>query len=90
MAERFTRRQKEIIDLILTGDGSGGWIDIDELILKIGDPGSKQATQCSIRILETRGYVEREYGTRRGRKRMVLKPTPSAYTTFRGASLLGP
>jgi hypothetical protein len=79
----WTRRQQEIMDLVLDGTGTGSWLDIDSLMTLLGSSASKQATQCSLRILEMRGMLSRSYETRRGRKRMVLSPTPAAFATFR-------
>jgi hypothetical protein len=78
----WTRRQQEIMDLVLDGTGTS-WLDIDSLMTLLGSSASKQATQCSLRILEVRGMLSRSYETRRGRKRMVLSPTPAAFATFR-------
>lgn len=83
--ERWTKQQRRIMDLVLKGAGCG-WYDIDQLISLLGAACSKQATQCSLRILEARGMVLRSYETRRGRRRMVLEATLDAFNTFRSAS----
>ena len=63
----WTRRQQEIMDLVLDGTGTGSWLDIDSLMTLLGSSASKQATQCSLRILEVRGMLSRNYETGDGR-----------------------
>ena len=68
---KLTDRQNEIINLVGKGE-SGNYIDIDKLMVLLMNTPSKQAVQCSIRILERKGLLTRSYVIRRGRKRMVL------------------
>ena len=81
---KATKRQKELMHLIIKGDGSN-WYDIDQLIEKLSTISvvhSKQSVQCSLRVLETHGLLVREYETRRSKNRMLIVPTGKAFTLF--------
>jgi hypothetical protein len=85
-----TDKQIEIMKLVLRAADSGFFLDIGELqvTLSYGKDVTKQALQCSIRFLERHRMLARDYEVRRGRRRMILKPTPSAYLTYRGSATL--
>ena len=78
----WTRRQRDIMSLIVKGYSAGALLDIDELMDLLANGVSKQATQCSIRFLEKRGVVKRTYHIRRNKRRMVIEPTPSGVVEF--------
>jgi hypothetical protein len=80
-----TDKQHEIMTLVLKSAEEGAFLDIDGLKdrLSYGSSVTKQALQCSIRFLEGHGVLVRDYETRRGRRRMVLRPTPAGYTAYR-------
>lgn len=75
----MTKRQDEIMKLVMGASLTGKWLDIDQLLSKLGVSITKQALQCSIRFLEAKGLVARSYETRRERRRMVIAPTSVAY-----------
>ena len=82
---RATKRQLELMQLILKGDGTG-WLDMDQLIDKLeatSSVGSKQSIQCSIRILEGHNLLTRAYETRRGKVRVLMVPTGKAFVQFK-------
>jgi len=78
----WTRRQREIMALVIPAAAAHSRLDIDQLISALGAGTTKQATQCSLRILEDRGVLVRVYLTRRGRRRMVLEPTAVGLMSF--------
>ncbi|MDX5412770.1 MAG: hypothetical protein LPK02_06960 [Rhodobacterales bacterium] len=68
----LTRKQVHILELILKGAEDGGHLDMDQMLERMQYETSKQSLQCSIRHLEARNLVRRDYEIRRGRKRAVL------------------
>ena len=78
---RITKKQAEILKLVCTAnrDDLGmieSWIDIDQLVTRVSYQASKQALQCSVRIMEERGLVIRgAQELRRHRLRRVVQPT---------------
>jgi hypothetical protein len=58
------------------------FLDIDQLISALGSSATKQAAQCSLRILERKGVILRSYGVRRFKRRMILEPTSSGLVEF--------
>ena len=82
-----TEKQHEIMTLVLKSTDAGSFLDIGELqaALSYGSEVTKQALQCSIRFLEGHRMLVRGYEVRRGRRRMILKPTPAAYVAFRNS-----
>lgn len=86
MAEmKMTRQQREIMALILGAADKGYAISMPQLRadLSYGGEVTKQAVLSSLRYLEARGMLTKEYG--RGNKPMTMKPTALAYVTFRAA-----
>lgn len=68
----LTRKQEHLLQVIMKGAEDGGHLDMDQCLEKLAYETSKQSLQCSIRHLEKRNLVRREYEHRRGRKRAVL------------------
>ena len=82
---RSTERQREIMTHILKAPMThGDWLDIDQLIEALASVGSKQSVQCSLRYLVSKNVLERLYGTRRGKRRAILMPTPLGFYEFGG------
>lgn len=79
-----TAKQIEIMDHVFSAV-TDGFIDLQQLRdrLSYGREVSKQALQCSIRVLEGHGLLTREYEVRQKRRRMVLRPTMKAYDELR-------
>lgn len=79
----ITKRQEAILKILLDADRSGRSHDMDTLMSALAaaghSVGTKQSIQCSIRFLERKDLVQREYEARRERKRAVLLPTHNAY-----------
>lgn len=80
MTAGWTRRQRQIMRAVI--EGLPVRLDIEQLHEALGGAMTKQALQCSLRILEARGTLVRVYVTRRGRKRMVLEPTALGLSSF--------
>lgn len=78
---RFTKKQLEILETVIKGDG-GDFIDIDTMLGVLSYAPSKTALQYSMRFLEKRGYIERDYKIRNSRKRVIYKPTLLAHKIF--------
>lgn len=79
----LTLKQVNILETIMKGDGSGGFIDLDQLLERISYETTKQSMQFSIRALIRRGLVEKKpRELRRGRKRVVYSLTPQAMSRF--------
>lgn len=78
----WTRRQRDIMALVVKGYKDGTLLDIDLLIEELSLSASKQAAQCSVRILEGRGMLSRTYQIRRNKRRMVLVPTATGVVEF--------
>jgi len=78
---RITRKQAEILSLVCLGNRAEGhelvsWIDMDQLVNRLSYEASKQAIQCSIRVMEKRGLVARgDQELREHRLRRVVRPT---------------
>jgi hypothetical protein len=83
---RITPKQLQILKLVVGATHSGEWLDIDQLMEAIAKSGgviaSKQSLQCSIRFLERRGYIRRDYETRRERKRVLIIPNMCAFSAL--------
>jgi len=79
----LTRKQINILEVILKGADNGDFIDLDEMMERLSYTASKQSIQLSVRILARRGLIDRK-GTelRRGRNRAVLALTPQALKRF--------
>lgn len=86
MNATLSERQLAIMNLVFLGAPAGGFIDIGNMMERLEFKATKQALQCSIRILEKHGLVERSYGTRGGRRRMLIGPTTLAFEFLRGKS----
>lgn len=83
----LTRKQINILETIMKGAENGDFIDMDQLLEKVSYETSKQSMQCSIRVLERRGLVERKpLELRRGRMRAVFALTPQALQRFDGVT----
>lgn len=83
LSGHLTGKQIEILTLVQKGAPDGDFLDMDQLHESLSYACSKQALQCSIRHLESRGYVERRpTELRRGRKRRVVTLTHAAQTQF--------
>jgi hypothetical protein len=79
----LTDKQYRILSVVVHGNGKdeeGKFIpcDIDELLERLTYETTKQSMQFSIRALEARRLVSREYEKRRGARRMLLVPTIKA------------
>ncbi len=68
----LTRKQVFILQMIMKGADNGDHLDMDQALEKLPYECTKQSLQCSIRHLEARNLVRRDYEHRRGRKRAVL------------------
>lgn len=81
---RLTEKQIEIIGLVMRGNDDDDFLDMDELMGRLTYECSKQAVQCSIRILEKHGVVERKgRAKRRGQSRVIIAPTLKAFELMR-------
>lgn len=81
--KRFTAKQVDVLENILKGDGSGGFIDTDQLLERLSYETTKKSLQFSIRFLVNRGLVEKKgREIRRGRLRAVYTLTPDALRSF--------
>lgn len=80
----LTDKQMAIMNAIFRGNDDGSFLDIDQLMVKVGHTAKKQSMQCSLKFLERHGLVERELVKRRSARRRVVKPTPKAYLVLRG------
>lgn len=79
----LTHKQLDILRTIMKGAENGDLIDMDQLLEKISYKTSKQSMQCSIRVLESRGLIERKpLELRRGRMRAVFALTPQTQKRF--------
>lgn len=67
--------QRKLMIAIVRGNPDGEDWDIDALMGELNHTASKQAFQCSLKILEKRGYLTRRYEPRRGARRMLIEPT---------------
>lgn len=87
---RLTKKQEEILNLVNQGnrDEQGefmSWLDMDQLHTRLSYEASKQAIQCSIRVLEGRELLTRsEQELRRGRLRRVIMPTGLGIDVMKG------
>ncbi|CAO3459737.1 hypothetical protein [Azospirillum argentinense] len=84
-----TDKQAEILRHVLAAADAGAFLDIHALKkrLSYGAAVTVQAVDCSLRFLERHGMLERFHAPVAGRgayKRVHVKPTPRAYTVFRG------
>lgn len=68
----LTRKQVHILQVIMKGADNGDHLDMDQALEKLAYETSKQSLQCSIRHLESRGLVRRDYEQRRGKRRAIL------------------
>jgi DNA-binding MarR family transcriptional regulator len=82
----LTAKQKIILRAIAKGDGEGGFADMDQIMDRLGYAPSKQALQCSIRVLVKRGMAEKKgVELRRERMRQVIALTPKGYSFLAAA-----
>ena len=84
----LTNKQYRIMAVLCSGNGkdeNGNIIpcDIDELIDRLTYDTTKNSMQFSIRALERRNLITRDYEHRRGRNRVVL------HVTIKGKQLMG-
>jgi hypothetical protein len=79
---RGTKRQIEIMALLMKAASTGEWLDIEQLIDQLSSVGTLQSVQCSIRHLHKGAMLERLYATRRGQRRAILVPTPLGFAEF--------
>ena len=88
---RLTKKQQEIIDLVIDGnlDEEGkfqSWLDLDQIIEALSYTPSKEALQCSIKFLVRRGLVIRgDKVLRNSRWRTPIIPTAKTMALFRGS-----
>jgi hypothetical protein len=80
----LTEKQKQITNLVITGNPDGSFCDLDEIRERLSYTPSKEALQFSIRYLVRKGVIEkRPLESRRGQKRRVIAPSPLAYRLLR-------
>ena len=73
---RLTRRQKNIIKIVAQGNDDGSFVDIDELLERIGYEVSKESLQFSLRALIKANVLEkRETELRRSAHRRIIALT---------------
>jgi Fe2+ or Zn2+ uptake regulation protein len=77
---RSTRKQREIIDIILKAADGGEILSIRDIHERISYTCSFPAVVCSLTFLERHGFVVKERGAK---NRTYLKPTLLAYQRFR-------
>jgi len=82
-SRNLTNKQYRILAVLCDGNGkdeSGVLIpcDIDELLERLTYETTKQSMQFSVRALEARKLIVREYERRRGARRVLLIPTLKA------------
>jgi len=77
-----TDKQAEIMRLILGAVDHGSLITLKALREQLSYKASKQAVLCSLKILEGHGFLTKHH---HGNRTMEIKPTATAYTTFRSA-----
>jgi DNA-binding MarR family transcriptional regulator len=72
----LTPKQRAVMNAIHAGDGSGGFVDNDQLLRRIPYKTTKPSLHCSLRKLIDKGLVQR-CGTefRRGRVRGLITLT---------------
>lgn len=75
-----SEKQTEIMKLVLTAVDHGDFITLKRLREQLSYKASKQAVLCSLKILESYGFLTKTY---HGNRTMELKPTTLAYVTFR-------
>lgn len=75
-----TDKQAEIMRLVLTAVDHEHFLTLEKLREQLSYKPSKQAVLCSLKILESHGFLTKVY---HGNRSMELKPTTLAYTTFR-------
>jgi repressor of nif and glnA expression len=75
-----TDKQTEIMKLILGATSLGSFITLKQLRDRLSYKPSKQAVLCSLRRLESHGFLTKTY---HGNQTMDIVPTMLAYATFR-------
>lgn len=79
----MTGKQWAIMLAVFKGADDGGFLTIDQLMVKLPHKPTKQAIQCSIRFLEKHQLLERFYDRRDGQRRMIIRPTVYAFKVLR-------
>ncbi|WP_374335506.1 hypothetical protein [Methyloversatilis sp.] len=82
-SKNLTDKQYRILAVVCDGNGkneNGEFVpcDIDELLDRLSYRTTKQSMQFSVRALEARKLIVREYEKRRGARRVLLIPTLKA------------
>lgn len=73
----LTKKQKQILALVLAKNSDGTLIDFDQLVDRLPYSTTKDSMHFSIRALVSKGLVEKgPIETRRGRGRRVIGITP--------------
>ena len=86
MSDVLSKKQRQILNVIITGNPDGSWFDLDQLLERLPYETSKASIQHSIRILIQKGMMERkELQRRRGSDRRLLAPTMKAYNLLRNS-----
>jgi DNA-binding MarR family transcriptional regulator len=84
---RVTKKQMNVLTVIARGDDDGGFIDLDQLLERIDYETTKGSMHFTLRGLIRRGMVEKKgMELRRGRRRLVLAPTPKGMSLARDDS----
>lgn len=85
MSETLSKKQRQILDVLIRGNPDGSWVDLDQLLERLPYKTTKPSIQYSIRILIRKGMLERKsIELRRGHYRRLLAPTMKAYQRMRG------
>lgn len=84
---QLTTKQIQIMNVITRGNEDGSFVDVDQLVERVGYETTKQSMQFSIRALVNKSLImkQQQRQLRRGRSRIVLSATSLGYAVMRGA-----
>lgn len=87
MSDVLSKKQRQILEVLIKGNPDGTWVDLDQLLERLPYRTTKPSIQHSIRILIEKGMMERkDLERRRGADRRLLAPTMKAYSLIRSAT----
>lgn len=80
-----TEKQMQIMNVIVKANEDGSFVDMDQLLERIPYETTKDSMQFSLRALISHKLITKgERESRRGRSRVIIKPTELGYFIMRG------